>query len=123
MSLNWEKLCDLAVSEIEATLQALPQQLRDRTEKLPVTFDPSPSVDLQADGIAPDTLGLFVGAEFVDEETVLMPPQIILFLENIRGFAQFDEKMFEDEVRTTFLHGLGHYFGLDEDDLAERDLE
>jgi predicted Zn-dependent protease with MMP-like domain len=52
-----------------------------------------------------------------------MPPQIILFLENIWDVAETDEKLFRDEVRTTFLHELGHYLGLDEDDLTERGLE
>jgi predicted Zn-dependent protease with MMP-like domain len=34
-----------------------------------------------------------------------------------------DEGYFRDEVRTTFLHELGHYLGLDEDELAVRGLE
>ena len=91
--------------------------------KLPVTFESRPSVGLQADGIALDTLGLFTGAEFVDEEAIPMPPQIILFLENIWEFADDDENLFRDEVHTTFLHELGHYLGLDEDDLTDRGLK
>jgi predicted Zn-dependent protease with MMP-like domain len=78
---------------------------------------------LQADGIEPDTLGLFTGPEFADEENVPLPPQIILFLENIRDFAGGSEEFFREEVRTTFLHELGHYLGLDEDELTERGLE
>jgi predicted Zn-dependent protease with MMP-like domain len=123
VSLPWENLCTVAVGEIEATLGELPAPLRERAAKLPVTFEPRPSADLQADGIAPDTLGLFTGAEFVEEEAVPMPPQIILFLTNIWDLAEGDEEVFRDEVHTTFLHELGHYLGLDEDDLAERGLE
>jgi predicted Zn-dependent protease with MMP-like domain len=123
VDLHWEKLCAVAAREIEATLKELPAPLRSRAEKLPVTFEPRPNTGLQRDGIAPDTLGLFTGAEFVDEETVSMPPQIILFLANIREFAEGDEERFCDEVRTTFLHELGHYLGLNEDDLTERGLE
>ena len=52
-----------------------------------------------------------------------MPPQIILFLGNIWELAEGDEESFCDEVRTTLLHELGHYLGLDEDDLTERGLE
>ncbi len=70
--------------------------------------------DLQADGIEPDTLGLFTGPEFADEGNVPLPPQIILFLENLWDFAEGDEAIFREEVRTTFLHELGHYLGLDE---------
>ena len=113
----------LALAEVEATLEALPKPLRERAEKLPVTFERQPNAGLQADGIEADTLGLFTGPEFSDEENVPMPPQIILFLENIWDFAEGDDEIFRDEVHTTFLHELGHYLGLDEDELTERGLE
>ena len=123
MNLDWEKLCAVASAEVEETLAALPKPLCLRAEKLPVTFERQPNADLQADGIEADTLGLFTGPEFADEENVPMPPQIILFLENIWDVVETDEKLFREEVRTTFLHELGHYLGLDEDELTERGLE
>jgi predicted Zn-dependent protease with MMP-like domain len=119
----WSKLKQLALAEIEATLAALPPPLRERARQLPVTFERVPSRALQADGVAADTLGLFVGAEFTEEGHVPMPPQIILFLENLWDFAEGDEQLFRAEVHTTLLHELGHYLGLDEDDLSERGLE
>jgi predicted Zn-dependent protease with MMP-like domain len=118
-----EKICAVASAELEATLTALPEPLRARAEKLPVTFERQPNADLQAEGVEPDTLGLFSGPEFADEENVSFPPQIILFLENIWEFAESDEKVFRAEVRTTFLHELGHFLGLDEDELTERNLD
>jgi len=123
VKLDWEKLCGLALSEVETTLAALPEPLRERAEKLPVIFERRPNAELQADGIEADTLGLFTGAEFVEENDVLQPPQIILFLENIWSLADTNENHFREEVRTTFLHELGHYLGLDEDELSERGLE
>ena len=123
MNLNWEKLCGIALAEVEGTLAALPEPLRERAEKLPVIFERQPNAELQADGIEADTLGLFTGAEFVEEDNALLPPQIILFLENIWGFVETNEKHFREEVRKTFLHELGHYLGLDEDELTERGLE
>ena len=123
MDTNWKELRALALSEVEATLAALPAPLRERAEKLPVTFERVPNAGLQADGIEADTLGLFTGAEFAEEGTVPLPPQIILFLENLWDFAEGDEAIYRDEVHTTFLHELGHYLGLDEDELTERGLE
>jgi hypothetical protein len=76
-----------------------------------------------ADGIAPDTLGLFTGPEFIEEGHVPLPPQIILFLENLWDFAEQEEAIFQEEVQTTYLHELGHYLGLNEDDLFDRGLE
>ena len=123
MSADWKKLQVLAIEEIEATLEELPAPLRERAKQLPVTFEPAPNAGLIADGIEADSLGLFTGAEFAEEGQVPMPPQIILFLENLWDFAAQDEEHFLDEVHTTYLHELGHYLGLNEDDLFERGLE
>jgi predicted Zn-dependent protease with MMP-like domain len=123
VNLSWNQLCELASKEIEATLAELPKPLADRAAKLPVTFEPVPNQELQNDGIAADTLGIFTGAEFVDEEMIPMPPQIILFLKNLWEFSENSEEVFCAEVHTTFLHELGHYFGLDEDELTARGLE
>jgi predicted Zn-dependent protease with MMP-like domain len=120
--LDWEKKCAIASAEVEVTLAALPKPLRERAEQLPVTFERQPNAGLQADGIEVDTLGLFTGSEFVNEESVPMPPQIILFLENLWNCVESDEKAFRNEVRMTLLHELGHYLGLDEDELTERGL-
>jgi predicted Zn-dependent protease with MMP-like domain len=119
----FKRLQALALDEVAATLAALPAPLREPARQVPVTFEPAPNAGLQADGIAPDTLGLFVGPDYADEVSVPMPPQIILFLDNIWDQAEQNEEWFLDEVHTTYLHELGHYLGLDEDDLIERGLE
>jgi len=108
---DWEKLCDVALAEVAMTLKALPEPLRVRAEKLPVMFERHPNAELQTDGIEADTLGLFTGAEFAEESDMPMPPQIILFLENIWGFAETNEKHFREEVRTTFFARAGTLFG------------
>jgi predicted Zn-dependent protease with MMP-like domain len=120
---NWKRLRELALEEVEVTLAALPKPLRERAEKLPVTFERQPNAGLQADGIEADALGLFTGPEFAEEGNEPLPPQIILFLENIWDAVESNEKLFCEEVRTTFLHELGHYLGLDEDELTARGLE
>ncbi len=123
MKAEWENLKAIAVKEIEDTLIELPSPLRRKAEIIPVTFESAPNLGLQADGIAADTLGVFTGGEFTDDGSTAMPPQIVLFLENLWDFAEWDELAYREEIRTTFLHELGHYFGLDEADLAERGLD
>jgi predicted Zn-dependent protease with MMP-like domain len=123
MMAEWEKLQNLAAEKIETTLEELPKPLREQARKLPVTFERAPNAGMQADGIEWDTLGLFTGAEFADDGGTVLPPQIILYLENLWDFAEGDETVFCDEVRTTFLHELGHFLGLGEDDLSDRGLE
>jgi predicted Zn-dependent protease with MMP-like domain len=125
MEPNRKCLRKLALEEIEATLAELPAALRDQARKLPITFEDRPNAGLVADGIAADTLGLFCGPEFADEGLGAspLPPQIILFLDNLWDFAEGDEEIFLDEVHTTLLHELGHYLGLNEDELTDRGLE
>ena len=123
LNLDWKHLNALALDAVESTLDELPPELRERARQLPVTFERVPNAGLIADGIEPDTLGLFIGPEFAEEAHVPMPPQIILFLQNLWEFTEADEDFFCDEVATTLLHELGHYLGLDEDDLSDRGLE
>ena len=125
MRIEWKKLHTLASEEVGRTLAELPAPLRERAQPLVVTFERRPSAAQCRDGIEPDTLGLFVGTEFAHEEmtTFPLPAQIILFLENLWDQAEADEEVFREEVRTTYLHELGHYLGLDEDDLFDRGLE
>jgi predicted Zn-dependent protease with MMP-like domain len=120
---DWPQLCALATKEIEAILARMPADLRESAATLPVTFEPRPNQGLQDDGIESDTLGLFTGAEYAEEGQIPMPPQIILFLENLWDMAEGVETVFLTEVGTTFLHELGHFLGLDEDDLVRRGLE
>ncbi len=113
----------MARREVEATVRSLPPPLRERARRLPVTYEPWPSDSLVEDGIAPDTLGLFVGGEFAEDTQTVLPAQIILFLENIIEMVEGDEREFRAETRTTLLHELGHYLGLNEDELFDRGLE
>jgi predicted Zn-dependent protease with MMP-like domain len=112
----------IAREEVAETLADLPADLKPRAIALPIVYERVPSQAIIDDGFEPDILGLFVGSDFADEEHVTLPPQIFLFLENIWDMVEGDEEEFRFEVRTTLMHELGHYLGLDEDDLDERGL-
>ena len=104
----------LAEDEVEAVIASLPEPLAERARQVPVLFE---RTSAKNSGIEDDLLGLFTGLEFAYEGAEPAPPQIILFLENIWDEAGYDERAFRNEVRITYLHELGHYLGLDEDDL------
>jgi predicted Zn-dependent protease with MMP-like domain len=125
MSPTWPKLVALAEREVKATLKGLPADLRARARSVPVLYEPVPSPAMIEDRVELDTLGLFVGNDFGHEGTSAgpMPAQILLFLENLWDYSDRDEEIFREEVRATYLHELGHYLGLDEDDLEERGLD
>ena len=124
MADNWNHILALAEEEVRATLDELPSELRARALLLPVVYERVPSEDLMADTIEPDTLGLFVGEAFPDGEggPSPLPPQIILFLQNIWDMAAGDEEIYVDEVHVTYIHELGHFLGLNEEELDERGL-
>jgi predicted Zn-dependent protease with MMP-like domain len=125
MASHWNHLLREAQAEVARTLRRLPRPLRAEADALPVTYEPRPNPGLVDDGIEPDTLGIFVGEPFAETGLTAapLPSQIILFLENLWEFADGDVQVYRDEVRTTYLHELGHFLGLDEIDLEERGLE
>ena len=110
-----DQLAILAESIVAATIAELPAKLRDRMRSVPVLIEGTPSpFDLEV-GIEPDTLGFF-------DEDIEGLARIRLWIENIHALASDENLPFEDEVRTTLLHEIGHLVGWDEDDLDERGL-
>src|SRR6478672_2753061 len=99
--MSWEHLVELARAEVAQTLAELPDDLRAGAAALPVTYERVPGEAILADGIEPDTLGLFVGSEFAHEGEIPVPSQIILFLENIHEMVEGDEEEFCVEVHIT----------------------
>jgi predicted Zn-dependent protease with MMP-like domain len=122
---SWQDLVRRAEAEIEATIGSLPGELSEEIRALPVVLEPEPTQAMITDGIEADTLGLFIGLRFPDTESgaQYLPAQILIFLENIWLYARGDPRVFRKEVRTTYLHEIGHYLGLEEDDLFERGMQ
>ena len=112
-----DQLTTLAAGTVTATQRSLPPPLRPLAAAVPVHYEALPHADLLAEGFPADILGLFTGSPHGSElaHDQPAPPQILLYLENLWDFR--------DEVRLTYLHELGHYFGWDEDQLANRGLE
>jgi predicted Zn-dependent protease with MMP-like domain len=122
---NWTTLALWAEREVTALRASFPEAVRIRTDTIPVVYEPEPDPRLVADGVEPDTLGMFVGSDFFHETDGHgdLPPQIFLFLGPLWDDADGDEACFRSEVRRTFLHEIGHYLGWEEADLKARDLE
>ncbi len=111
--------------EVGDTLDALPPELGEAAGAVPVTCEAWPGDELVAEGLEPDILGLFVGESHAETGGTLfpLPAQIILYLANIWDFANGSERLYRAEVRKTYLHELGHYLGMDEEDLYERGMD
>jgi predicted Zn-dependent protease with MMP-like domain len=120
------RLTAIARSVVTAAERRLPADVRAAAAAVPVCYQPAPNEGILAEGWEPDILGLFVGHEHGGElrdDGVPLPPQILLFLENLWDYAEGDETIYRDEVRLTYLHELGHYLGWDEEEIARRGLD
>ncbi len=90
-------------------LDSLPPDLRTEAEQC--------RIQLHDGSTDEDLLGLFEGYARNDPppESPDDLPRISLFLHNLWEYAERDARTYRDEVRTTLLHELGHYLGLDEE--------
>lgn len=120
-----DRLTLLAQQVVDLVQRRLPDRVKAAAASVPVCYEPQPNAALVADGLEPDLLGLFVGHEHLGDlgDGESLPPQILLFIENIWDLAEGDETVYRDEVRLTYLHELGHFLGWDEDEIARRGLE
>lgn len=122
--MDFEQRVQMAADVVGGTQRQLPPEIRPLARGVAVHYEAKPRPEVLADGFEPDILGLFAGdphgAIAYDNP---IPPQILLYLDNLWDFAEGDVDVFRDEVRTTYLHELGHYFGWDEGDLTARGLE
>lgn len=123
--MTFARMSAIATTVVESTQRRLPAVVRDAAMSVPVSFEPFPSDELVEDGVDADILGLFVGQGRLgaSEDREILPSQILLFLENLWNFAEGDQAVYRDEVRLTYLHELGHYFGWSEAEIEQRGLE
>ena len=123
--MKFTRLTALAEPVVAAAQRRLPPEVRAAAAAVPVCYEPHPNAAILNEGFEADILGLFVGHEHGGElgDTDPLPPQILLFLDNLWDLAGGDPAVFRDEVRLTYLHELGHYLGWDEDEVARRGLE
>lgn len=120
---DWPILARLAEEELNQLRHLFPRELQERFDSVAIFMEELPPDFLLEEGVAEDTMGLFEGPAFDEEAGAELPPRMTLFLLNIMEEAEGDEEAFRHEVRITLLHELGHYLGLDESDLADRELE
>jgi predicted Zn-dependent protease with MMP-like domain len=111
----------VASAVIGQTLRRLPDSIRSAAGECLVEMAWMEDTALHEEGLADDLLGLFEGCSHgEDQEGASLGnlPRIRLFLDNLWDHSGRDRGRFRDEVRVTLLHELGHYLGLDEQQVA-----
>jgi predicted Zn-dependent protease with MMP-like domain len=105
----------------EKVLEELPAKFRRRLIGVPVLVEERPSEALVRERFDPRSLGLFEGptdAERQLGDVAPTPTRIVLYAANLAAFADpSDAAELAREVEVTLLHEIGHYFGLNEEEL------
>jgi predicted Zn-dependent protease with MMP-like domain len=109
---------------VEAAIEQLPDQFKPALEDVRVEILDRPSTKLlRSLGLEDDELlmGLYTGVPLTErsvEHSGRLPDVIHLYQEDIELVSDSDEQL-KEEIRVTLLHEIGHYYGMDEDDLAK----
>jgi predicted Zn-dependent protease with MMP-like domain len=121
----------LSTEEFDAVLEdavrSLPARIARALEDVTIAVDDYPDDSLLEWGddlCGPDLLGLYTGTALPDRhhlDSGRLPDVIHVFKRNLE-IACADREELVREIRDTLLHEVGHYLGLDEDELDELGL-
>ena len=107
---------------VDEALESLPQRFAALIENVVIAVEEEPTdEDLECDAGDEDDselLGIYRGVALTERthDMPLLPDEIAVFRGPINRVARTRSEAVE-EVRETVIHELGHYFGLDEDEL------
>ncbi|KIG19532.1 hypothetical protein DB30_00041 [Enhygromyxa salina] len=116
---------DFIETTAEYFMTRIPDEFREHLRDVPIVLEPRPHPDIVREGFDPRALGLFEGLEqgrLAAGELAQAPTRIVLFYANLLDDAPDNESLL-DEIEITLLHEIGHFFGLDEDDVERLGLE
>lgn len=120
-----ERTADDIARTARAVLDELPAEYRERLGNVLVVLEERPSLDLVEDGFDPRAYGLFEGQEHLEQlnqDVTTQATRIVLYSTNL-ALDFPDPEDLAEEVRITVLHEVGHFFGLDEDDMVRLGLD
>lgn len=116
---------EVIYDEVEQTLAELPNELSARLGPVTILVEPRPSRALVESGADARLLGWFEGAtseQLSGVDAPLTTTRILIFSHNLRATFE-DEAELREEVRITVLHEVGHFFGLEEQDMERLGLD
>jgi predicted Zn-dependent protease with MMP-like domain len=113
--IDWEDAAQQQIAEIQCSL---PEPIRTRAREVPVFFSRT------GNRKSGSCLGVFEGYSLLDGPPNRPDemPRITLFFEALARAAHYRRTVFLREVRITYLHELGHYFGWNEEQIANAGL-
>lgn len=109
---------------LEKAIASLPDKVRNYIKNVVVLVEdlPVPEELLLGDPpLSPNSLGMFRGTpgpmQSVTDPWSIFPSSIVLFQRNLERFARDRDDLVE-QISVTLLHEVGHFLGLDENEVA-----
>ena len=111
------------VKVVEETLDSLPQEFRIRIRNVAVLVEDLPrnQRSLKPGQQGRLLLGVFYGVPTTKKSIFDLPSgpdHIVLYQKNIEAVCSSEAEV-REQIRLTVIHELGHYFGLDEEQLKD----
>jgi len=111
---------ELFRTAVDEALENLPRSIREYICDVPVLVEEFPSLELViGENVSPQILGIFIGiprTEASDSFQRADLDRVILFQRNLEKVCRDREELIE-QIQITVRHEIGHYLGLDEEDL------
>ncbi len=114
---------------LEEAVESLPHPIRGYLANVAIAVEDLPGdEDLLASDppLSPSILGIFRGSPLGHKQSMdpwsHFPSSIVLYQNNLERFAR-DRKELVEQIGITLIHEVGHFLGLDEEQLWERGLE
>jgi len=100
---------------VAQALDDLPQAFREKLENVAIIVEDLPPREPESGGLL---LGLFHGIPRTEKSvfTSSPPDRIFLYQRNIEAICRTEAEV-RRQIRATLLHEVGHYFGLNEEEL------
>jgi len=111
------------VKVVEAALDSLPQEFRSRIQNVAVLVEDVPPNQPSPQAGQPRRLllGVFHGVPTTKKNIFNLPSgpdHIVLYQKNIEAVCVSEAEV-REQIRLTVIHELGHYFGLDGEQLKD----
>lgn len=109
---------------VREALESLPRELMARVQNVEIVIEWRPTAqDRREAGLGPrgTLLGLYHGIPLTDRGenyNLVLPDKISIYQGPIESICRTDDEV-REQVRTTVLHEIGHYFGIDDERLHE----
>ncbi len=108
---------------VEEVLDSLPKEFRKRIRNVAVLVEDLPHGQPTPEPGKPTRLllGIFHGVPTTKKSTFdlsMGPDYVVLYKKNIEAVCS-NEAELREQIRRTVIHELGHYFGMDEEQLKD----